>query len=142
MTDSKNSGFDIILEILHIVIVAQPQSTFAKSLLQQYLERGSLSKKQLEGLHNKAAQLTEVSSGRLATLEAAYKKMPNRFKSEVPPIKPLDEKDETVGVLIKNILEKYPQHKRVLYFQLKYNNNETLAAAELAELKKFSKMLV
>jgi len=38
-------------------------------------------------------------------------------------------------------LEKFPQHKRVLFLQSKYENDEILTGAELGELKKFGKML-
>jgi hypothetical protein len=68
--------------------------------------------------------------------------MPNRFKSEAPTeTKPLYEKDENTGKLIRAILEKYPQHKRVLFFQSKYQNNEPLTNSELADLKNFSRLL-
>ena len=76
-----------------------------------------------------------------ATLEALIKKMPTRFKSELPEIKPLFEKDKTAGELIEVILSKYPQHKGVLFLQSKYNNNQPLSVAEVDELKKFKQVL-
>ena len=45
--------------------------------------------------------------------------MPNRFKSELPEIKPMFEKDKIAGELIDSILAKYPQHKRVVFFKIK-----------------------
>lgn len=45
---------DVIMDVLKAVVEAQPGSTFAQSLLNQYQERGGLSKKQLQGLLNKA----------------------------------------------------------------------------------------
>lgn len=133
--------FDIILNILDTAREYRPDSVFIQSLLQQYLERGSLSKKQLQGLHSKASKIQEISAARLATLEATIIRMPDRFKSELPEIKPLYTKDETAGPLIEAILAKYPQHKRVLFFKSKFDNNEILSATEMAELKKFSKLL-
>lgn len=133
--------FDVILNILDTAREYRPDSVFIQSLLQQYLERGSLSKKQLQGLHNKASKINEISASRLATLEATILKMPTRFKSELPETKPLYTKDETPGLLIESILAKYPQHKRVLFFKSKFDNNEVLSTAEIAELKKFSKLL-
>jgi hypothetical protein len=44
--------------------------------------------------------------------------------------------------LINTILEKYPQHKRVLFFKNKYDNNEVLSVTELGELKKFHTLLI
>ena len=68
--------------------------------------------------------------------------MPNRTKSEAPKeATPLYQKDEAAGKLIEAILARYPQHKRVLFLQAKYNNNETLNAAEMTDLKRFHQAL-
>jgi hypothetical protein len=133
---------DVIKEVLEAVIAAKPQSVFVNSLLKQYIERGGLSKKQLQGLHGHASKIKEIPAARLATLEAIILKKPTRYKSELPGEAPLFTKDEAAGRLIQAILEKYPQHKRVLFFQSKYDNNEVLTASELAELNKFSKLLL
>jgi len=132
---------DIINMLLEDCIMAFPVSTFVISIYQQYQRRGWLSKKQLQGLYDKASKINGVLPGRLAALESIIKKMPTRQKSELPENKPMFEKDETSGKLIEQILSKYPQHKRVLFLQAKYNNNEALSASDIAELKKFSKML-
>ena len=128
---------DIINDLLEECILAYPLSSFIISLYKRYGLMGSLSKKQLQGLHGKASGIPDVSTAKLATLEAIIKKMPTRYKSELPVTKPLEEKDEEPGLLIQRILAKYPQHKRVLFLQSRYNNNEPLSAAEIAELKKF-----
>ena len=133
---------DIVNDILEECILAYPLSSFIISLYKQYQQRGSLSKKQLQGLHGKASQIKDISIGKLATLEALIKKMPTRFKSDKPEIKPLFEKDEATGQIIEDILAKYPQHKRVLFLKLKYDNNEPLSAAEISELKKFKLLLL
>jgi len=131
---------DIVLDILKAVTEAQPHSSFAQSLLHQYQERGGLSKKQLEGLQNKALKVKTIPPNKLATLEAIILRKHTKHKSELPSAAPLYVKDEETGNMIKAILEKYPQHKRVLFFQLKYDNNEVFSAAEKTELLKFSKM--
>ena len=77
----------------------------------------------------------------MATLEAQILKMPNRYKSELPETKPMFEKDEAAGKKIKVILEKYPEHKRVLYLLARYENNE-LTASDISELEKFYKVLM
>jgi len=133
---------DIVKEILNAVLKIQPDSSFAKSLWYQYQERGSLSKKQLEGLYNKASKIKTVSAGLLATLNAQIIRRPNRYKSSLPPTKPLYEKNEEAGKMIEAILEKYPQHKQVLFLKMKYDNNETLAPVEITELEKFCKLLI
>jgi hypothetical protein len=51
-------------------------------------------------------------------------------------------KDEAVGKMINAILEKYPQHKRLLFLKSKFDNNENIAALELAEIEKFGKLLL
>ena len=132
---------DIINMLLEDCIMAFPVSTFVISIYQQYQRRGWLSKKQLQGLYDKASKINGVLPGRLAALESIIKKMPTRQKSELPENKPMFEKDEASGKLIEQILSKYPQHKRVLFLKAKYGNNEALSALDIAELKKFSKML-
>lgn len=139
--EKNKPQLDIVNEILEDCIMAYPVSSFVISLYKQYLQRGSLSKKQLQGLYGKASEIKDLPAGKLATLEALINKMPNRFKSELPENKPLYEKDAVAGDMITEILNKYPQHKRVLFLQSKYNNNETLNAAEIAELKKFQQLV-
>jgi len=139
--NKKSSDVDIINEVLEACIMAYPVSSFVISIYQQYQKRGSLSKKQLQGLHGKASDIKDFSTAKLATLEALIKKMPNRFKSELPETKPLYEKDKIAGELIDAILAKYPLHKRVLFFQSKYNNNQPFSAIEIDELKKFKQIL-
>ena len=139
--EKNKPQLDIVNEILEECIMAYPVSSFVISLYKQYLQRGSLSKKQLQGLYGKASAIKDLPAGKLATLEALINKMPNRFKSELPEIKPLYEKDVAAGEMMEEILNKYPQHKRVLFLQSKYNNNETLNATEIAELKKFQQLV-
>jgi hypothetical protein len=137
----KALEIDIINDLLEECIMAYPISSFIISLYKQYRERGSLSKKQLQGLHSKAAKVKDMPQNKLATLEAIIKKMPTRDKSVLPQLKPLYEKDESAGYLIKEILEKYPQHKRVLFLKAKYENNELLSIVEISELKRFKQLL-
>lgn len=137
----KNSQLNIINEVLEECILAYPVSSFVISIYKQYQQRGSLSKKQLQGLYGKASKIENLPAAKLATLEAVIKKMPNRFKSELPETKPMFEKDIIAGEMIDAILANYPQHKRVLFFKSKYDNNETLSAIEVDELKKFKQVL-
>jgi hypothetical protein len=137
----KKIDVDVVKDILEAALAAYPDSTFIKSLSQQYAERGGLSKKQLEGLFNKSQKVKSIPVGKLATLEAMILKRPTRFKSAPPTAKPLYTKDERVGELISAILAKFPQHKRVLFFQSKYENNESLTPPEITELEKFSKLV-
>jgi|SRR5689334_13104731 len=138
----KKPEVDVIKDVLNASKEAYPNSSFIQSLSLQYEERGGLSKKQLEGLYKKAEKVKTMPSNWLATLEAEILKRPNRYKSILPPPKPLYEKDQKTGDIIDAILKKYPQHKRVLFFQSKYDNNESLSAAELTELEKFQKLLL
>lgn len=132
---------DITLDILKAVLEAQPHSTFTASLLQQYQERGGLSKKQLQGLHGKASKINSIPANKLATLEAIILKKPTRYKSQLPVAEPLYKKDEELGQMLQAILAKYPQHKRVLFLQSKYANDEVLSATEITEVQKFNKLL-
>lgn len=137
----KKQGLDIINEVLEACIIAYPVSSFVISLYKQYQERGSLSKKQLQGLHSKASKIKDLSPGKLATVEAIINKMPTRDKSELPAQKPIIEKEDSTGIMIEEILAKYPQHKRVLFFKSKYETNEVLSALEIGELKKFRQLI-
>jgi hypothetical protein len=132
---------DIVNEVLEDCILAYPVSSFIISLYKQYQQRGSLSKKQLQGLHSKGTDAKTISPAKLATLQALINKMPTRYKSEMPDNKPLYEKDEETGKMIEAILSKYPEHKRVLFLKSKYENNETLNTTDVADLKRFSKNL-
>ena len=133
---------DIIKDILEAVLQAQPDSTFVQSLLNQYIERGGLSKKQLQGLYGKAQKIKTIPAGKLATLEAIILRKNIKFRSALPENKPLYEKDEKAGKMITDILVKFPAHKRVLLFKTKYDNNEVLSPTEISELEKFVKLLL
>ena len=117
--------------------MAFPVSSFIISLYKQYQQRGSLSKKQLQGLYSKASKIENIAPGKLAAVEAIIKRMPTRFKSALPENKPLYEKDGATGEMIDFILTKNPSHKRALFLKSKFNNNETLSPAEITEWKKF-----
>jgi hypothetical protein len=132
---------DIINMLLEDCIIAFPISSFVISIYQQYQRRGWLGKKQLQGLYDKASKISGVPPGRLAALESIIKKMPTRERSELPENKPMIVKNEEAGKLIDDILAKYPQHKRVLFLKVKYDNNETLTTADVSELKKFKRLL-
>lgn len=140
--EKKKPDVDVIEKILDTCYRARPDALFFMSLLHQYEERGSLSKKQLEGLLAKARKIEEIPSGWLATLEAVILKMPTRFKSAIPMPAPVVEKDERPAQLMADILARYPQHKRVLFLKAKYDNKEPLSAQETGELEKFSKLLL
>ncbi len=132
---------DIINEILEDCILAYPVSSFIISLYKQYLQRGSLSKKQLQGLYGKASRIEGLPAGKLGTLEAIIKKMPTRYKSEAPSPKPLYEKEEGTLQMMEQILQSYPQHKGVLFLKAKYDNNEPFTSSEMNDLKRFSSLI-
>ena len=134
-------GIDIIAKILDTLYAHNPDALFVMSLMHQYEERGSLSKKQLQGLYQKASAVAEIPSNWLGTLEAIILKMPTRYKStEAITPSPIYQKNEESGKLIAVILTKYPHHKRVLFLQSKYENNEMLSKEEIGELRKFTKL--
>jgi hypothetical protein len=133
---------DVLLDILNEMVKAHPASDFVNSLHQQYCNRGGLSKKQLEGLHSKSLKTPTISQSRLATLEAIIKKKPTRERAAATITPPLPVKDESVGKIINAILDKYPQHKRLLFLKSKFDNNENISALDLAEIEKFGKLLL
>ena len=137
-----NPDIDIISDLLKAVIKARPEVIFCISLLQQYQERGGLSKKQLEGLLGKATKFTDVAPGKLATLEAIILKKHTNHRSQPTIIAIPELKDETSFGLIEAILQKYPGHKRVLFFKMKMDKNDLLNQSEKDELNKFAKLLL
>ncbi len=137
----KKPGIDIIGKILDALYQHNPDALFVMSLMHQYEERGSLSKKQLQGLHQKAAKAGSIPPSWLGTLEAIILKMPTKYKpTEEIIAAPIYQREEETGKMINAILSKYPQHKRVLFLRAKYENNEPLTATETSELKKFMKL--
>ncbi len=137
----KKPDVDVINDLLKETLAANPESSFIQSLYHQYQERGGLSKKQLEGLYKKATKVSSIHPGKLATLEAEILKRPTRYKSDLPPPTPLYQKNTETGQLITAILDKYPQHKRVLFLKTKYDNNEMLSSSDVKELERFYKLL-
>ncbi len=133
---------DILLDILNEMVKAHPTSNFVNSLQQQYCNRGGLSKKQLEDLHSKAVKAQVISQGKLATLEAIIKKKPTRERAAATKTAGLPVKDEAIGKKISAILERYPQHKRLIFFKSKFDNNENISALEIGEIEKFGKLLL
>jgi len=142
MVPPKKPGVDVIDKILDACFTADRDSLFIQGLWHQYEERGSLSKKQLQGLYQKALKVKEMPPNWLATLEARILKMPTRYKSTAVQQAPVFTKDEAIGTMIKAILTKYPQHKRVLFLQSKYDNNESITTADKQELEKLAKLLL
>lgn len=137
----KKPDVDIIKDVLQATLLAYPDSTFVKSLSHQYEERGGLSKKQLQGLYHKAVKVKAIPVARLATLEAVILKKPAKYRSPLPPPSlPVAEKDSQTGDMIEMILQKNPQHKRVLFFKMKNDKNEPLSPVEQTELIKFYKL--
>ncbi len=137
----KKPGVDVVRDALLETLVWYPKSDFVKSLLNQYDERGGLSKKQLQGLLGKIEKIENFPSNWKATIEAEILKKPLKTRSALPENKPLFEKDTATESLINSILAKFPQHKRALFLQQKFNHNEILTAVEMNELKTFSKLL-
>ncbi|MBS4065436.1 MAG: hypothetical protein KGZ74_12790 [Chitinophagaceae bacterium] len=139
----KKIDVDVIKDVLQLVMQARPNDVFVQSIARQYDERGSLSKKQLEGLHGKASRINTVTTAKLATLEAIIKKKLTRERGVATTVAtPVFQKDEATGLLIESILAKAPQHKRVLFLKAKYDNNEILTITEVSELRKFEKLLL
>jgi hypothetical protein len=133
---------DIIDKVLDACYKHNPDALFVMSLMHQYEERGSLSKKQLQGLLAKASKVPDMPSNLLATLEATINRMHTREKAPATVGRPLFEKDHSLGLLMDAILAKYPQHKRVLFLMSKFNRNELLTATEKSEIEKFHKHLI
>lgn len=138
----KDINVDVVMDILKLTTAAFPASNFIKSLLFQYQQRRGLSKKQLQDLYEKAAKVADMPVGKLATLEAIILKKPTRYKSVINEGPVVITKDVKIGILMDEILGKYPQHKMVVFLKAKYDNNEAFSANETAEVERFYKVLL
>ncbi len=133
---------NVVLDILNALLKVRPDAPFISSLHSQYCNRGGLSKKQLEGLYAKAEKSGIIPVGKLATLEAIIKKKPTRYKSEKITHIADTPKNEAIGSMMEHILQKYPQHKRILFLQSKYKHNDPFSPEEEKEIEKFAKLLL
>ena len=127
----KKPEVDVIRDLLRVAHEAWPESGFIQGLYVHY-----------EELQKKLQKLDDLPIAWMATLEAEILKKPIKFRSPLPENKPLFEKDERVGKMIAEVLEKFPQHKRVLFLKNRYDNNEVLSPADITELEKFHKILM
>lgn len=135
---------DILLDILDIVLEKNPKSSFVANIRDFYIAKGGLSKKQMEGLYAKAQKIDGIAPGKLATLEAIIKKKATKYKSDKPlPVQHIvDTETEALRDLITSILDKYPQHRQVLFLQAKQQNRELITQAEKQDLKRIAKSLL
>ncbi|HMO34087.1 MAG TPA: hypothetical protein PKE63_11955 [Lacibacter sp.] len=130
---------DVVLALLQKMWELRPESAFVSSLLQQYQERGSLSRRQLQGLLNKAERVPSIAPAWLATLQAIIQRMPVRDKTPVAVKDAPVVTDAETERQIQEVLAVLPEHKRVLFFKAKHENKEPLSPQERQELQRFYK---
>ena len=139
----KKKKIDVIDKLLEACYQHNKDALFVMSLMHQYEERGSLSKKQLEGLLLKAKKAKDIPGGLIAGVEAIVLKMPTRDKT---PIEDTRNKEQASGdkwgELIQQLLQKYPKHKRVLFLKAQLEQRKILAVAEQQEVEKFYQLLI
>ena len=134
---------DVIDKVLEACYQYNKDALFVMSLMHQYEERGSLSKRQLEGLVQKAKKVQDMPVGWIAAVEAIILKMPTRDKTPVNQPKPIENNpEEEWQQLATAILEKYPQHKRVIYLDAKLKQKKALSSIEQQELERFHRLLI
>lgn len=143
---SKNKKIDVIDKLLSLCYAHNKDALFIMSLMHQYEERGSLSKKQLEGLLLKAQKIKEIPAHQIAAVEAIVLKMPTRDKTPVqkttPVINEAQAQKSTALAQADQILALYPAHKQVLLLKSKLTSHQLLTPQEQADLTKFVKILV
>ena len=138
----KKTGIDVINKVLEEVYAVDKDSLFIMSLMHQYEDRGFLTKKQLEGLFDKARKIEDIAPGWIATIEAMISKLPNRDRSPIIKKNTAIVEDENTAVQLAAILSKYPQHKAVLLLQSTFQKEKQLSVTDKAALQKFYKLLV
>jgi hypothetical protein len=143
---SKNKKIDVIDKLLSLCYAHNKDALFIMSLMHQYEERGSLSKKQLQGLLLKAQKIKEIQAHQIAAVEAIVLKMPNRDKTPVqkttPAISEAEAQIAAARAQTEQVLAVYPSHKQVLLLRSKLMSHQSLTPQEQADLTKFVKILV
>jgi hypothetical protein len=143
---SKNKKIDVIDKLLSLCYAHNKDALFIMSLMHQYEERGSLSKKQLQGLLLKAQKIKEIPAHQIAAVEAIVLKMPNRDKTPVqkttPAISEAEAQIAASRTQTEQVLALYPSHKQVLLLRSKLMSHQSLTPQEQADLTKFVKILV
>ncbi len=142
----KNKRIDVIDKLLALCYAHNKDALFIMSLMHQYEERGSLSKKQLQGLLLKAQKIKEIPAHQIAAVEAIVLKMPNRDKTPLQKTTPANKGAEAqiIAALAQTeqILAVYSSHKQVLLLRSKLMSNQPLTPQEQTDLTKFVKILV
>jgi hypothetical protein len=143
---SKNKKIDVIDKLLSLCYAHNKDALFIMSLMHQYEERGSLSKKQLQGLLLKAQKIKEIPAHQIAAVEAIVLKMPNRDKTPVQKttsaISEAEAQIAAARAQTEQVLAVYPSHKQVLLLRSKLMSHQSLTPQEQADLTKFVKILV
>ncbi|WP_298299662.1 hypothetical protein [Hydrotalea sp.] len=141
---SNKKLVDVIDKVLDACYQYNPDALFILSLMHQYEERGSLSKKQLQGLLQKAGSIPDMPANWLGTLKAIILKMPDRHRiakeTTIYPITPNNTGADYLKIILA-ILQKYPQHKGALLLQTKCNLHQPLSNEEKSQLKQWEKLL-
>ena len=143
---SKNKKIDVIDKLLSLCYAHNKDALFIMSLMHQYEERGSLSKKQLQGLLLKAHKIKEIPAHQIAAVEAIVLKMPTRDKTPVqkttPAISEAEAQSAAARAQTEQVLALYPSHKQVLLLRSKLMSHQSLTPQEQADLNKFVKILI
>ena len=93
MMQKNKKQIDVIGKVLQALYEHDTDSLFVMSLMHQYEERGSLSKKQLEGLCAKARKVESLPAAWIGTIDAIILKMPTRYKSTLEKNTPVFQKN-------------------------------------------------
>jgi hypothetical protein len=140
---SGKKKIDVIDKVLNACYQYNKDALFVMSLMHQYEERGSLSRKQLEGLVLKARKVPDLPAGWIGAIEAIILKMPVRDKTPVAEQQaPQNDHSLVQQQQITEILQKYPEHKRILFMQSKLTGREQLNTTESAELERLYRLLI
>ena len=140
--EKKKDSIDFVEKILTICYNNNKNDLFVMSLMNQYEYRGFLTKGQLQGLFYKAEKVEDLQPGLLATLQATLSKLPTKIKSEKPEIITEVKRDVETENKLKNILDKFPQHKAIIGLQNNFNKFDKLSSTEKMELDRFYKLLI
>jgi len=138
----KKGNIDFVDKVLNCCYEHfRQQDLTLLSLMNQYEDRGFLTKGQLQALYYKAEKVPNLPAGLLATLESTISKLPTRNKKQETITLKEQKVDTESQEMLDAILAKFPQHKAIIGLFNNFNKHEKLTTTEKLELQKIYKLM-
>ena len=141
---AKKGDYDFLATVFEWVFYSLPprsDNSFIRNMYAFYMEKGGLSKKQLEALLKTVDYIGTEPPFARATLEAIIKKKKSRVKSDLPMPKPLYTQDSETKHKLEEVLAVAPAHKAALLYLEKISLNQPLSQSDRDSINRFHQLL-